>query len=85
MRLQTNDSQVRVPAAGLLDLVRLQFGVGDAEQGVGVAGERRPAGQQDQIERSVLVLVGELDGSLALTHAGVVVTPHRAVSRRINK
>ena len=45
-----------------------------------VATQRRAAREQDQVERTVLVLVSELDGHLALTRAGVVVRSQVAVS-----
>ena len=45
-----------------------------------VATQRRAAREQDQIERTVLVLVGELDGHVALTRARVVVRSQVAVS-----
>ena len=45
-----------------------------------VATQRSAAREQDQVERTVLVLVGELDGHLALTRARVVVRAQVAVS-----
>ena len=76
--LAGSDSQVGVAVAGVPDVGRAA-GSGVCEQRVGVARECRAPGEQDQVERAVLVLVGELDRRLAHARRGVVVATHVAV------
>ena len=76
--LAGSDSQVGVAVAGVPDVGRAA-GSGVCEQRVGVARECRAPGEQDQVERAVLVLVGELDRRLAHARRRVVVATHVAV------
>ena len=71
--------QVWIALTSVLDVVGLAE-VHDVEQRVGVASQRRPAGQQDEVERSILVLVSELDRCFTDTAGRVVVTSHVAVT-----
>ena len=71
--------QVGITLTGVLDVVRFAE-VHDAQQSVAVTSERSPSSQQDQIQRSVLVLISELDRSFTNTTGGVVVASHVAVS-----
>ena len=58
-------SQVGVPLTCGAKFFRF-LEVHDLDEVATVSGERRPPGEQDEVERSVFVLISELDGRLAL-------------------
>ena len=70
-----------ITLAGVLDIVRF-VEIHDIEQSVAVTSQCRPAGQQDEIQRTVLVLIGELDRCFAYTASRIVVASHVAVSKQ---
>ena len=73
------NSQKWISTARVLDIVRF-LQVHDVHEAVAVVGQSDPAGEQDQIQGAVLVLVGELDRRLTLARRRVIVALDVAVS-----